>query len=182
MELDKEKISKAKIILEKMANGINPINGEPINDESFLQDPRMIRCLFFISGVLQEVINSNGKVLKSTKPQSFSITKEEKMQVVIPDRNIGITEFTKCINSVIDLNRSKKLSPVEVNKQLKKMGILGEEITEKGNKRTVINEKSKEYGIEMESRNFNGKIYDVVVFNEEGKKFLLENLEDILNY
>lgn len=48
---DKEKMIKAKEILQKIANGINPINGQSINDESFLNDPRIIRCFFYVSEV-----------------------------------------------------------------------------------------------------------------------------------
>lgn len=179
MDLDREKLIKAKAILEKMANGINPINGQPIHDESFLQDPRMIRMLFYVSNVLQQV--ADGKIQKN-RPRDFSITADEKSKVKFPEYKIGVQEFSKCINEVIDPNRSKKLTGVELNKQLKKLGILSEVPTEDGKMKTTINEKSKEYGIEIEHRNFNGREYDMVVFNYLGKKYLLENIEYIMSY
>ncbi len=40
---DFEKMDKAKAVLMKIAKGINPLTGKPINDESFLNDPKIIR-------------------------------------------------------------------------------------------------------------------------------------------
>lgn len=181
MQYDKEKTMKAKAILLKIANGINPVNGQPINDESFLHDPRIIRCFFYVAEVLNKVIE--GKANQTgNNPTTFSITDEEKKLVVFPDQRIGVNEIAKCINKVIDLNRSKKLTGVELNKQLKKMSILSEHKNEDGKSRTVTNEKSKDYGMEMEKRNYNGNEYEMVVFNELGKKFILENINMIMNY
>ncbi|HEY8343803.1 MAG TPA: hypothetical protein VIL66_01250 [Bacillota bacterium] len=117
-----------------------------------------------------------------TSAKDFVITAEEKERVVLPEGKIGVTEFARCINAVIDLNKSRRLTGVELNKQLKKMGILSEKELEDGKKRTITNEQSHQYGIETEIRTFNGVDYEMVVFNEQGKEFLLENLEKIMSY
>ncbi|MEN6350081.1 MAG: hypothetical protein ABFD08_11875 [Syntrophomonas sp.] len=181
MDLEKEKIIKAKEILNKIANGFNPVNGAPIDADCFLQDPRIIRCLFFVQQVLNEVVE--GSINRnSRKIDRFVITAEEKSQVQFPQENIGVNQFARCINSVIDLNRSRKISGVEINRQLKKMGILAEEQLDDGKKRTAINENSCKYGIVTEKRSYNGNEYDMVCFNDIGKKFLLDDLEKILEY
>ena len=181
MGLEKEKIIKANEILNKMANGVNPVNGKPINDDCFLQDQRIIRCLFFVQQVLDKVI-VNETDISDKKATRFIITVEEKSRVKFPEENIGINQFARCVNSVIDLNLSRKITGIEINKQLKKMEILGEQPLEGGKKRTVITEESHKYGIETEKRNYNGNEYDMVCFNDKGKKFLLDNLEKILEY
>ncbi|MDK2799043.1 MAG: hypothetical protein PWQ70_662 [Clostridiales bacterium] len=178
-----EKILKAREVLQKIANGINPISGQLIDadKESFLNDPRIIRCFFYVSDILEKV--ANGQVNRNIKkPTEFSITDDEKRLVKLPDYKIGINEFAKCINNVINLNRSKRLTGTEINKQLKKMGLLSEEVTENGKTRTIVNDKSGEYGIEAEKRTFNGREYEAVLFNDKGKKFLLDNIEKIMNY
>lgn len=181
MNQEAQKLIKAKEILMKMANGINPVSGEEIENESFLHDPRIIRCLFFISDVLSKEAERQDNGIKLV-PTEFIITPEEKCKVVFPDTKVGVTEFAKCINKVIDINRSKKLTGFELNKQLKRMGILSEKITDNGKKRTILNDKSQKYGIEIERRIYNDKDYEMVVFNEVGKKFLLDNLEKIIGY
>ncbi len=181
MDLEKEKIIKASEILNKMANGINPVNGGPIDTDCFLQDPRIIRCLFFVQQVLNKAAKGSINT-SSRKIAQFLITAEEKSKVRFPEENIGINKFARCINSAIDLNRSRKITGVEINKQLKKMGILAEELLANGKKRTKVNDISPKYGILTEKRNYNGDEYDMVCFNDIGKKFLLDNLEKILEW
>ena len=178
---EREKVIKAKEVLLKIANGTNPVDGTPINEESFLNDPRIIRCFFYISEVLNRVIAGQTNQ-NLPKPTEFHITKEEKGLVKFPENKIGANQFAKCINNVIDLNKSKKLSGVELNKQLKKMGVLSENIDEQGKVRTIINNKSVDYGFESEKRNYNGNEYEMVVINDIGKAYILENLEDIMKY
>ncbi|HET6418982.1 MAG TPA: hypothetical protein VFG19_02430 [Geobacteraceae bacterium] len=179
MNPDKEKLARAKEILRKMANGINPINDEQIGGDSFLHDPRMVRCLYFVLEILDCAIE--GPIRTGVKkPSAFVITIEEKKRIELPQERIGVNEFAKCVNKVLDLNRSKTLSGMEINKKLKKMGILGEEALPDGKKRTVLTARSYDHGVETEKRNYNGNEYEMVLFNEKGKKFLLDNLETIM--
>jgi hypothetical protein len=180
MASDFEKMDKAKSVMVKMAEGINPITGEQIRDESFLNDPRIIRCFYFIAEVLDNVMS--GVYSKSNRLAQFVITPEQKSMVVLPDGLIGVTEFSKQVNMCIDQTRSKKLTAVEINKRLREMGILGEEVNPAtGKTRTVTNSKSKDYGFETVTKSFNGNEYDMVVMNDTGKRYLLEHLEEIMS-
>jgi hypothetical protein len=179
MSLEKEKIAKAKEFVQKMAGGINPLNGEQIENDSVLNDPRMVRCLYFIQDVLQAAIDGQLRT-GNVMPEDFVITSDEKAKVQFPQGRIGVNEFARCVNKVIDLNKSKKLTGVELNRKLKKMGVLSEEMLDNGKKRTALSEKSHEYGIDTEKRHFNGNEYEMVLFNEAGKKFLLDNLDKIM--
>ena len=46
---DVEKIKKANDIILKLANGINPINEDEVKNNNIMEDPRMMRCFFFVS-------------------------------------------------------------------------------------------------------------------------------------
>lgn len=140
MREDIEKIYKAKRILQRIAGGVNPLNGEKLEEDSFLHDPRMIRWLHYVCGLLDDHA-ANRLRSGSNKPKAFNISPQEKDLIELPDRNIGVNEFARCVNRVISAE-SKKLTGALLNRQLKKMGILSEEIMEKGKTRTIINEKS----------------------------------------
>jgi len=174
-----EKIEKAKMILDKIAKGINPITGEQIEESSFLNDARIIRCFYFVAEVLDNV-QKGVYSSKKNKVGEFIITPEQKNLVEFPSGRIGVNEFSKCINQYIDISKSKKLTGVELNKRLKKLGIFSEESTGDGKTRTIINEKSIEYGFESERKSYNGNEYDMVMINDDGKKYLLENIEKII--
>jgi len=51
---DPEKLKKARNIINLLLEGINPIDYEPFEDESFINDPKMIRIFSYISLVLNQ--------------------------------------------------------------------------------------------------------------------------------
>ncbi len=59
-------------------------------------------------------------------PTKFLITDEQLKKVKLPEQAIGVNTFSKCINEVIDLHISKKLTGIELNQKLKKRGVLSE--------------------------------------------------------
>lgn len=179
MELEKEKLVKAAEVLNRIANGINPLNGEAIAAESFLQDPRIIRCFFYVKDILSQI--AAGHSPKNTaRPEGYAITREELQRVELPEGKIGVNEFARCVNQALDLTRSKKITGADLNKRLKKMGILGEEATPAGKSRTVLTPESAAHGITAEMRNFRGNEYEMILFDDRGKQFLLDNLEALM--
>ncbi len=179
MAQDIEKLMKAREVLAKIAEGINPLSGQPINEKDFVHDPKMIRHFFYISEVMNDMIRYQARS-HMKRLTDFIITEDEKQLVALPESKIGVTEFAKRINFVIDPMKSRKLTGTDLNKQLKKMGVLSEEKGEDGKPRTIINDKSGTYGIETEKRSFNGREYEMIVFNDQGKKYLMDNLEKIM--
>jgi hypothetical protein len=181
MNPEKERIIKAKETIDKISKGINPLNDDQIEDSSFLHDGRIIRCLNFIQEILGKAIEGDLRSY-SKKNADFIITDEEKKRIELPKGKIGINQFAKCVNDVIDLDKSRKLTGMEINKKLKKMGILGEQSLEDGKTRTILSDRSQEFGIESETRNNNGSSYEMILFNETGKKYLLDSLEKIMQF
>ncbi len=177
MNHDHESLIESKSIIKALANGLNPITGEKIGVESFLHDPSIIRPLFFLTQYIEKLPTSP---IKKTKPKSFKITQNEKSQIKLPPGKIGVNKFAHAVNEVIDGTKSKRLTGVVINKRLKALGILSEETTEAGNTRTITNERSEGYGIESVAIRYNKNEYQQVVFNDIGKKFLLDNLEKIM--
>ncbi|MDI9496655.1 MAG: hypothetical protein QM227_10325 [Bacillota bacterium] len=173
---DIEKIEKARLIIQKIADGTNPINGQPVEADSFLHDSRIIRCFYFISEVLEAVVKGT---YSNKKINDFVITDEQKNKVVFTEGNIGVNEAARCINLQLNPLMSKKVTGALLNKGLKRLGILSEAV-EDGKKRTVTNEISKDYGFFSEKRSYDGREYDMVLINNEGKKYILDNIEKIM--
>lgn len=178
MYFETEKIEKAKDMMGKIASGRNPLSGEQLVGDNLLSDASMVRCFYFVTEVLDNVLQSslNGR----NRITVFAITPEQKSKVVLPENPIGVNEFSRCINACLNLNESKKLTGVELNRRLKKLGVLSEEVTEEGKRRTIINTSSAEYGFETERKSYNGVEYDKIVMNAAGKKYLIDNIENIM--
>lgn len=54
---EKELLIHAKNYIDKLANGINPLTGEPVADDDIVNNVRISRCLFYVSSVLKSVID-----------------------------------------------------------------------------------------------------------------------------
>lgn len=179
MSLEREKIEKAREFVKKLASGVSPLNGEQMANDTVLNDPKMIRFFYYIQEILDMALD--GRLRPGAEiATEFVITPGEKDKVRLSQGKIGVNEFAKCVNKVIDPNRSRKLTGMEINRRLKKIGILGETVLEDGKKRTALTERSGEHGIECEKRTFNGNEYEMILFNDTGKKYLLDNLEKIM--
>ena len=59
---DLEIMQRAKQYIDALANGFDPISGHPVRDEDVINQVRISRCLFYVSGILQKVIDNGGEV------------------------------------------------------------------------------------------------------------------------
>ena len=55
-----ETIKRAKMYIDYLAKGINPLNGQTINDNDIINNVRISRCLYFVGDILQNVIDNGG--------------------------------------------------------------------------------------------------------------------------
>lgn len=56
-----ETMQRAKMYLDKLAQGIDPISGQEIPNDSVLNNVRLARCFFYVSGILDQVIANGGR-------------------------------------------------------------------------------------------------------------------------
>ena len=62
-----EKLEKAIIYVDRIANGCNPVNNSPLTNDSVLNNPNVIRCMYFIKDILKEVYDNGGVISKKNK-------------------------------------------------------------------------------------------------------------------
>jgi hypothetical protein len=179
MYYELEQLNQTKNVLERLAQGLNPLTGKMVEKESFLKHGEIGKCLAVAGEVVERLIRNGGRVNK-TRQTPFNITAAQKKAVQLPTGKIGVNEFSRCVNRCLSSDDSKKLTGVEINKRLKKLGILSTAKLPDGKTHTTINGKSGDYGFESEHRSYKGEEYEMVVMNEVGKQYLLDNLEVIM--
>lgn len=71
-----EKMQRAKMYLDKLANGIDPISDREMPDDTVLNQVRLSRCLFYVSDILWQVIENGGQIGRGERvhKQPFSVT------------------------------------------------------------------------------------------------------------
>ena len=62
-----EKMQRAKMYIDKLANGIDPLTDNEMTDDRTLNNVRVSRCLFYVSEVLGKVIDNGGEVGRKSK-------------------------------------------------------------------------------------------------------------------
>jgi hypothetical protein len=176
-----DQLSQTKNVLERLAKGVNPLTGKMVEKESILKHGEIGKCLAVAGEIVERFIRNGCRIGggRNNKQTPFTITAAQKIAVKLTDGKIGVNEFSRCVNRCLDAD-GKKLTGVELNKRLKKLGILSEEKLPDGKTHTTVNGKSSDYGFEREYRSYKGEAYEMVVMNEIGKKYLLDNLETIM--
>lgn len=159
-------------VLELMTQGKDPVTKEDVVASHFLQHPQVVRSLSFLLGTVQQVNTS-----KTAK--EFIIS--DGILEGLPDweeTQIGVNEFCRHVNQLIVPLGSKQVNSKHLFDKLKQLGILSEEVTEEGGKRTVPNESSEAYEITTVERNFRGRPYTQIVFDEQGVRLLTKIVQD----
>lgn len=173
------KLKLARNLVRNVIQGMDA-TGQPIlSVESFFNDTEVIRQFSLIEEIISKQIEY--ELHKDKKERApFSITTEELAQVKLPAEDIGVNQFAKCINQVVDIETTKGISGAQINAKLKELGILAEKVDETGKKVTAISNKSKQYGIVAVPNEYNGRKYDKIIFTDKGKQFLLEHFIEIM--
>ena len=99
-----EKIAYAKSFIDKLANGVNPIDDSTIPDCDVVNNVRLSRCFFYVSDILRQVIENGGitpaPIVKEKKPrkQPYALSPEQAERFEYSDTPITATEI---INRII---------------------------------------------------------------------------------
>lgn len=173
----------AQNYIKSLANGFNPLDNSKLPDGDIVNNVQISRCLFYVSAVLQEVINNDGKVYKKSKPKKlpFNITPQQISKVKLTEAPISLSEFVRNINSVIDTEKYKGLTYKALSGWLVTKELLAIQ-TINGKDKKVITENSIYIGISVIQRNYYEKSYTVTVYDKNAQRYILDNMPDILQY
>ena len=176
---EKEILLRAKTYIDKLANGINPLDGEPVKDDDIVNNVRISRCLFYVSGVLQQVIeNGVGVQKKHAKKVEFFITQDAIERIEYSDTPLVLKEFVQRINTTINQEEVKTLPCVAYREWLQQAGLLAPTETYQ----VLPTETGAELGISLENRIGSKGEYTVVVYNRNAQEFIVNHLQEIASF
>ena len=104
-----EKIAYAKSFIDKLANGINPLDDTPIPEGDIANNVRLSRCFFYVSDILGQVCE-NGGIGKVEKTIPFSITSRQLSNFEISPYSISGSEISKKLFSLVKNPHMKSFS------------------------------------------------------------------------
>lgn len=176
-----QKIQRAKMYVDNLANGVNPLTGFRLSEDEIVRDDRVIACLEYISEVLEINIRKwdTETAVQGREEQIIFITEEQKSQLRINYGPCTTVNMVNEINRVIEQNGSKKINGIWINDWLESIGMLARN----GFGNRIASPSGREIGITSELKNGpNYGEYYVNMFSTGAQGFVYENLDMIIDY
>ena len=174
-----EMIQRAKMYMEKLAQGIDPISDQEIPEDSVLNNVRLARCFFYVSGILDQVIANGGNVKKTPK-KNFYVTEEELRRLNPSPEPIRITQFVELVMNAINDPDRKKLKTTTITDWLIEKGFLSKQADTDGKSKRLPTAMGEQIGLAVKLREGQYGTYQAVYYSEEAQRFLLDHLQEML--
>ena len=188
MPTELETMKHAKEYIDKLANGIGPFSDKPVPDGDIINNVKLSRCFFYISGILEKVIENGGE---AAKPQVTEAVRPHKRgSVVITDEarakfrcfinEVSLSTFTDMINKHIDSDVSVKLKGSAIADWLTVIGMLTEETLPNGKLKRVPTENGISEGIRLNEYFTPGGFPGyAIMLSPAAQQFVLDNIDAI---
>ena len=173
-----ETMQRAKMYLDKLAQGIDPISGQEIPNDSVLNNVRLARCFFYVSGILDQVIANGGRAISGEK--NFYITQEEISRLQPSQEALRITQFADRITDGVHDPARKRLKATTITNWLIEKGFLEKRVDEAGKSKRLPTAAGEQLGLSV--REMQGKTgpFQAVYYGTNAQRFILDHLMDIL--
>ena len=187
MELvDTKKLEIAIQYLQRIAEGHNPVNNIPVDDDSVIKNPNVVRCMLFIKEVLEEVKRNDGYIGRRPRTNRDSSKQEYPLEVLKEFRyseDKSVSRLVDQFNGLTDLTVFQKLTYKPIIAWLKQNGYLRDEQDEgTSKKRTLVTEKGSEVGIKSELRkDSKGQEFVYITYGRTAQEFIVSNMDKILS-
>ena len=178
-----EKIAYAKTFIDKLANGINPLDDTPIPDGDIVNHVRLSRCFFYVSDILRQVIENGGtETQRQSRPgkNEFALTPEMRAELRVANIPMTLKEIVQYLNALVDTETTKKISAATINQWLVDIGLLENVSQYNGKQKKLPTKQGNEMGIVPETRTGQFGTYTVVLFTPQAQQFIYDNIDAII--
>ena len=176
-----ETMQRAKMYLDKLAQGIDPITNQEVPEDSVLNNVRLARCFFYVSGVLEQVIANGGAIGAKPKLQPFAVDPEQLAKVQLSLEPVRVTQLVEMISATVDNPQMKKLSTTVITNWLLEKGFLKKETGAEGKSRRIPTQNGLMIGLSAQTRQGQYGEYQAVFYNSDAQRFVLDNLGAMLS-
>ena len=176
-----ETLKRAKLYIEKLAKGINPIDDSVIPDEDVVNHVRLSRCFFYVADVLQQVVDAGGVVTpQKSRKEPFCLPIEKRQMFEYSDAPISVSEMVKRINDLVADENVNKLTVTMVTQWLANIGLLVSEVNAGGKTAKRPSPQGVSIGIGTENRTGPNGPYLAVLYDRDAQQFVLDNLDAVI--
>ena len=180
-QFEQAKLEIAIKYVERLADGCNPVNNIPLENDDILNNPNIIRCMYFVKDVLEEVQRNGGMIGGKAGKEPVVPFPIEILDSFTYVEDKSITHVLNQIYEPIADMNVKKVSVTKVTAALKEEGyLLDEPNPETGKTRKVPSTKGKAVGIYMLEREYNGRMYESVTYNKNAQEYVVQLIRKLV--
>lgn len=175
-----ETMQRAKMYMDKLARGINPITDQEMPEDSVLNHVRLARCFFYVSDVLGQVIANGGAIGEKPKLTPFAIAMDQIRNVQISQEPIRVTQLVDRISEAVGDPGMKKLKITVITDWLLEKGFLEKQTDPDGKNRRIPTRNGLMIGLSTQTRQGQYGEYQAVFYNSDAQQFVLDHLAEML--
>ena len=183
-EFDAEKLEKAIIYVRRMADGRVPYSNQPMEDE-ILNNPNVIRCMYFVADVLREV-QANKGIVGGRSGRSASARKQaaypyEVLEGFRYQEDLPVSRVLEQFRALAGDPEVRMVSAASVNKWLAENGYLTRtQIGASGQTGWTSTDRGEAIGIHAELvDSMNGRQYIRLTYTRPAQEFLAAHYREI---
>lgn len=174
----KQIAERAKLYLDQMALGFNPISGEEIPETETVREERIARCLIYVSSILEQVIANDGVVPQiAVQKQPFHLSEEDAKKVLYTDHTVSVAVLVQRINKCIDQEHMETLSVEAVRHWLREKGMISKPYMIDDIFVPTLGGKAE--GLREEKRMDTIGEYPMAAFTTAGQKLIIQHCNEI---
>lgn len=182
MQVDLEKLEVAIKYIDRMAEGKNPVKNVAVEDDSVLNNPNVIRCMFFIKEILEAVQVNDGviggrKAKPSKTPFPYECLSEFQYM-----EDTSIAHFMAQLKGLARDPNVRGIGTKPVTDWLKAKGYLVDILDRyTGKMRPQVTDAGIKLGLYMQDRtSMNGNAYQIIMYSQKAQEYIAANLETIV--
>ena len=177
-----EKIEYTKGFVDKLAEGINPIDGTPIAEGDLLNNVRISRCMYYVSDILRRVIENGGTDGKKPARRGrapFALDDSARRELTPADEPLRISQVTSLINERVDPETMKNLRSGVITRWLLGIGALEQVQLPSGKETKLPTPQGRSLGLITQEFQGENSVYSVVLYKPEAQQFIFDNIDAI---
>ena len=186
MTTELDTMKHAKEYIDKLANGIDPFTDKPVPDDDIINNVKLSRCFFYISGVLAKVIENGGEVKfaysETITENKCIITDDVRSELIAIDDNVTPKMVNDMINVTLIKHNCGQIKSGTVAKWLTELNLIQRYDDIDGKRRIRVTSVGEEEGL-VEERRFTAKgfPYNCILLNKQAQQFVIDNIDAIVS-
>jgi hypothetical protein len=181
---DMNKLETALVYVRRIADGKDPTNNRPMDSDTILNNPNVIRCMFFVKEVLEKVKENGGVIGNNERKERKKDFPFEILSQFAYREDKGISKLIDQIYEPVAGQGIKKISGQRINAWMLSSGYLMEIYSAEFQKNIKVpTDKGEILGLRAERITYQptGQNYISIFYNKKAQEFLISNMEQILN-